>query len=112
MREILFKAKRKDNGEWVEGYFVKLLKDMCYIIDKDTFSHHLVDENTLCQYTGMTDKNGCRIWENDCIGHRLNVVEFLNGEWCVNGDRSLFFFAKDREVIGNAFDNPEPIKGE
>ena len=121
MREILFKAKRIDNGEWVEGYFVKLLKDMCYIIDKDTFSHYLVDENTLCQYTGMTDKNGCRIWENDVVeipkeDDYFKVIwsdtearyEMQSDSLVVDFDN---YWSYEIEVIGTKFDNPELLGG-
>ena len=69
MREILFKAKRKDNGEWLIGgiierdgkaYVVGISKRL--IIDGIE-----VDANTICQYTGLTDKNGNKIWENDVV---------------------------------------------
>lgn len=99
MREILFKAKRIDNGEWVEGYYCKWLKGERIITysEKETdciitwmsnggMSRCEVDLKTLCQFTGLCDKNGKRIWENDilmCHGNSVELVRATFGEFGV-----------------------------
>ena len=68
MRDILFKAKRLDNGEWVEGYYLKKHGvPFIYETRECPQSNYEVDETTLCQYTGLEDKNGKKIWENDIL---------------------------------------------
>lgn len=89
MREILFKAKRIDNGEWAEGYlfddgfengrmFVGGLVieeykgTACDEWDITGIDFYEVDPSTICQYTGLVDKNGQKIWENDVVYMRCN----------------------------------------
>lgn len=140
MREILFKAKRIDNGEWVEGCYaeckgktfigigtsigIDALKGFCVPVIK----WFEVDPETLCQFTGLYDKNGKRIWENDivfvtdendCSGQistGIGNVIFIEGMWYIDGrpQEGLYDINKvfQIEVIGNAFDNQELLQEE
>lgn len=129
MREILFKAKRLDNGEWVEGSLLQttavslksfIVESACYTFDEWDWNECVeVDTNTICQYTGLTDKNGNKIWENDVVSCGGNLVVMWNerfASFCLdkNGWMYNHFFGEavegcDCEVIGNVFDNPELI---
>ena len=130
-REILFRAKHihamdsneRFDGTWVHGY----LSDKNYINDKSLEGEFLVDENTICQYTGLTDKNGKKIFEGDILRHADETI--LKTVWndrkygfaaqCVKGSVllkdckwGLWEFESDEvEVIGNVFDNPELLGG-
>lgn len=133
MREILFKAKRKDNGEWVEGliwkkkYNTNKIFISCFPDEDDNEEAYVIDTDTICQYTGLTDKNGNKIWENDVvfvtdddgnsgqIDTGLGEIEFLEGLWYISGrvQNSLYDINKcfQIKVIGNIFDNPELLEG-
>lgn len=134
--EILFKAKRKDNGEWVEGYYVyDNVKNKAFICATRLLYEWLpkvmwieVDPNTICQFTGMTDKNGVRIWKNDIVeawsqGSRAigTVKQRVDGLWIMSPawQNHEFWELKPNsngettvEVLVNAFDNPELLQEE
>ena len=131
MREILFRGKRIEDGQWVEGHYHFAnwyLPPSMEIVDR---THHIlqigrgdadkIDPDTLGQFTGLTDKNGKKIFEGDICKHRSNysgeyvisVVTYTDGQFLAMADNNSGFNLSDKlEVIGNIHDNPELLEGE
>lgn len=120
MREILFRAKRVDNGEWVEGYPVKYPSGKVEIFKEcgeppDILLQCEVDPETLCQCTGMKDTNGKRIWENDIVlcetgesafGYREYRKTIFVDDITNHETTGILQEYEDAKVLGNRFDNP------
>lgn len=128
MREIKFKAKRKDNGEWVYGYYLKIHNDKdnqilhrIYTgfaekeVDELFESFYEVIPETICQYTGLKDYNGVEIYENDILqGFEDYYDEFVKGmvdldlhngtQLVLEGNSYHLDYIYDYEVIGNVCD--------
>lgn len=135
-REILFRAKHIHamdsnehlNGTWAQGY----LSDENYIYDKSLEGEFLVDENTICQYSGRTDKNKKKIFEGDVVKDSAGVCGVVKfglytagfsipdtnqGFYIEFPEESLYrkelgYWENKVIVIGNIYDNPELLEEE
>jgi uncharacterized phage protein (TIGR01671 family) len=148
-REILFRGKRVDNGQWVYGYLCFVYVDgknqdgfvytgKASLYSQDDCRTYDVLTSTVGQFTGLTDKNGKKIFEGDIVKtHYKNAVKsdfveqvvFYNGKFCAEGkiegggksfapladgvahiwqDKSVYM--ESCEVIGNIHDNPELLE--
>lgn len=119
-REILFRGKRVDSSEWFEGsYWLSrsAVRETTYITDGYGNLFCVIPE-TVGQFTGLTDKNGVKIFEGDIIKHKENLFEI---KYSTEQARYLAVLTngvfdpvamQNCEVVGNVFDNSELLKGE
>lgn len=132
-REILFRGKSIDTGEWVNGYLVKKIDPLYTDIETHCILHQerdnvgrlyplatwtRVDVETVGQFTGLTDKNGVRIFEGDIIKHNEKLFEIKYStelaRYLATLPNGVFnpVAMQNCEVIGNIIDNPELLEGE
>ena len=144
MREILFRGKRIDNGEWIEGQLLHFTSsvgnhELSIIVESCEWDNAnewfnlgkraKVDPETVGQYTGLTDKNGKKIFEGDIISEKppMNEIAYIGyvaydeeaavWRFMINNDgkyNGVLFgtYSRSYTVIGNIHDNPELMEGD
>lgn len=121
MREIIFRAKRSTDNEWIFGWYAEI--EGYYAIIDDVQNYHMIDIETLGQLTGLYDNNGKEIYEGDIVavndtassyGYVKGVVIYNYCDFSIylyeqEDDLPLFNFRNRNniEVIGNIYDNKE-----
>jgi uncharacterized phage protein (TIGR01671 family) len=121
---LLCKGKRVDNGEWVCGHYIATRKDDHIIYEHDFGMYESVDPETVCQCTGITDKNNQLIFEMDIVERQISKTPCAKGtiEWD-NVEATYYAKTIDEDgccadwnmadvhlgcvIIGNVYDNPE-----
>lgn len=126
MREILFRGKRNDNGEWVYGYFVSQGKES-YIFEQEEVDKGIdlggyldccqmreVIPETVGQYVGLRDRDGKKIFEGDILESPVKRVDQKYGHMIVIKDirecKFAALYVAEYRVIGNVYDNPELLE--